>query len=96
MRIGDYQKQSRQCTKPLKAPSLSGFGCSKSYRFPQDEGNGFARLEVGCRWHLQSSSHVFAQVFQRIGHLSISLEKLHTSDQDVQVALKTSNMIYLT
>lgn len=35
--------------------------------------------------------HVFAEVFQRIGHLSISLEKLRTSDQDVQVALKEMN-----
>ena len=24
-----------------------GLGCTKSYRFPQDDGNGFARLEVG-------------------------------------------------
>lgn len=24
-----------------------GLGCTKSYRFPQDDGNGFARLEEG-------------------------------------------------
>ena len=24
-----------------------GLGCTKSYRFPQDDGNGFARVEEG-------------------------------------------------
>lgn len=66
MRIGDYQKQSR-------------LGCTKSYRFPQDDGNGFARLEV----------------FQRIGHVSLSLDKLRTSDQDVQVPLDTPDVNFL-
>eukprot|EP00438_Fugacium_kawagutii_P033367 Skav231028 [mRNA] locus=scaffold1869:180031:182987:- [translate_table: standard] len=66
MRIGDYQKQSR-------------LGCTKSYRFPQDDGNGFARLEV----------------FQRIGHVSLSLDKLRASDQDVQVPLDTPDLKFL-
>lgn len=66
MRIGDYQKQSR-------------LGCTKSYRFPQDDGNGFARLEV----------------FQRIGHVSLSLDKLRASDQDVQVPLDTPDVNFL-
>eukprot|EP00434_Breviolum_minutum_P012034 symbB.v1.2.010611.t1/scaffold696.1/size260109/4 len=66
MRIGDYQKQSR-------------LGCTKSYRFPQDDGNGFARVEV----------------FQRIGHVSISLEKLRASDQDVQVPLESADVKFL-
>ncbi|CAK9023589.1 unnamed protein product [Durusdinium trenchii] len=66
MRIGDYQKQSR-------------FGSFKSYRFPHDDGNGFARLEV----------------FQRVGHLSVSLEKLRSNDQDVQVPLEIQGLKFL-
>jgi hypothetical protein len=31
-----------------------GLGCTKSYRFPQDDGNGFARLEEGFDFTLRT------------------------------------------
>jgi len=41
-----------------------GLGCTKSYRFPQDDGNGFARLEEGFDFTLRTIlSHRFIMIY---------------------------------
>ncbi|CAE7566765.1 unnamed protein product [Symbiodinium pilosum] len=58
----------------------SRFGAAKTYKFPKmEDPNGFARIEV----------------FQRVGHLTVSLGKLHQSDQSVEVPVEMPGMSHL-
>ncbi|CAE7548719.1 gpt [Symbiodinium natans] len=58
----------------------SRFGTAKTYKFPKmEDPSGLARIEV----------------FQRVGHLTLSLGKLHQSDQSVEVPVDIPGMSHL-
>ncbi|OLP89423.1 hypothetical protein AK812_SmicGene29135 [Symbiodinium microadriaticum] len=57
-----------------------GFDTAKTYKFPKlEDASGLARIEV----------------FQRVGHQTVSLGKLHHSEQSVEVPVNMPGMSFL-